>query len=191
MDEPPALPDVLGPGPLRVLFVGFNPSPRSAALGHHYAGRGNRFWQLLAAAGLTPRLLRPEEDGLLPGWGLGLTNLVARPTVGAADLLPGELRAGVPRLRALVAAHAPACLAWTGKGVHAGAGGRADAPWGLRPGPGLLGPTDAVLPSPSGLVRLPFAEKLRWYRALAEAAAATQPAPSSAVSPAEGRTETR
>ena len=166
--------DVLGPG-LRVLLVGFNPSPRSTALGHHYAGRGNQFWRLLAAAGLSPRLLRPEEGRLLPGWGIGLTNLVARPTVSAAELPLAELRAGVPRLRALVERHRPRVVAYTGKGVYVGAGGRPDAAWGLQPGALLFAPAvDHVLPSPSGLVRLSFEEKLRWYRDLAERVAAAR-----------------
>jgi TDG/mug DNA glycosylase family protein len=160
--------DLIGPG-LEILFVGFNPGLRSAALGHHYAGRGNQFWRLLAAANLTPRLLRPEEGALLTGWGIGLTNLVARPTTSAAELSPAELRAGAPRLRRLMAEHRPALVAYTGKGVYVGAGGRAEAGWGLQPGSLFDGALDAVLPSPSGLVRLTFEEKLRWYREVAAA----------------------
>jgi TDG/mug DNA glycosylase family protein len=166
------LPDLIGPG-LRVLFVGFNPGLRSAALGHHYAGRGNQFWHLLAAASLTPRLLRPDEGTLLTGLGIGLTNLVARPTRSADELSPAELRAGAPRLRRLVAEHRPALVAYTGKGVYVGAGGRAEAGWGLQPGSLFDGAADAVLPSPSGLVRLSFEEKLRWYREVAAAGGAT------------------
>ncbi len=162
--------DILGPG-MRVLIVGFNPGLRSGAVGHHFAGRNNAFWRLLAESGLTPRLLRPEEDRELAALGVGLTNLVARPTASAAELAPAELRAGVPRLRRLVEAHRPRAVAYAGKGVYVGAGGRADAPWGRQPG-SLLGPVDHVLPSPSGLARLPFAEKLRWYRALAAEVAA-------------------
>ena len=158
--------DVLGPG-LRALFVGFNPGLRSAGLRRHYAGRNNGFWRLLAAAGLTPRLLRPDEEEALLRLGIGLTNLVARPTAGAAELTLAELRGGVPRLRRLIAAYQPGAIAYTGKGVFVGAGGRSDAAWGRQPG-SLFGPVDHVLPSPSGLVRLPFEEKLRWYRALAE-----------------------
>src|SRR3954454_18127653 len=123
--DQPFLRDVLGPG-LVALLVGFNPSPRSAAVRCHYAGRGNQFWRLLAAAGLTPRLLRAEEGPLLPQWGLGLTNLVARPTVSAAQLSLAELRAGGRSLRAAGEAHAPRIVAYTGKGVYVGAGGRPD-----------------------------------------------------------------
>ena len=41
----------------RLLLVGINPGLRSGALGHHFAGRGNPFWRLLAASRLTPVLL--------------------------------------------------------------------------------------------------------------------------------------
>ncbi len=170
--DPAGIRDVLGPG-LAILLVGFNPGLRSGATGHHYAGPGNQFWRLLAEAGLTPRLLRPDEGRLLPEFGLGLTNLVARPTASAADLAPGELRAGVPRLRELVGRYGPRIVAYTGKGVYLAAAGRAQAPWGLQADRLFGSVEDFVLPSPSGLVRLSFTEKLRWYSALAEHARVT------------------
>ena len=48
----PRLKDVLCPAP-RALFVGINPGARSGALGHHFAGKGNPWWRLLHASGLT------------------------------------------------------------------------------------------------------------------------------------------
>ncbi|WP_197050791.1 hypothetical protein [Deinococcus sp. YIM 77859] len=42
------LQDLVAEG-VQVLFVGFNPSPRSVQQGHHYAGRGNQFWRLRAS----------------------------------------------------------------------------------------------------------------------------------------------
>jgi len=159
------IPDILGPG-MRVLFVGFNPGIRSGETGHNYAGRGNRFWPLLAESGLTPRLLAPEEDRTAPLHGLGLTNLVARPTVSAADLSRAELRAGAPRIGALVAEYRPRVVAYMGKGVYLAAAGAAEAPWGLQAGILFPPARDFVLPSPSGLARLPYAEKLRWFKAL-------------------------
>ena len=166
------LADILDVG-LDVLFVGFNPGLRSGALGHHYAGRGNQFWRLLAAAGLTPRLLRPEEDRLLPRWGLGSTNLVARATASAAELSRAELRAGVPRLAGIVREMRPRILVYTGKGVYLAAVNRAEAGWGLQPTSLFEGVLDVVVPSPSGLARLPFEEKLRWYREVSSLAGTT------------------
>lgn len=167
----PGLRDLIAPG-IEVLFVGFNPGLRSAQRGHHYAGPGNQFWRLLAAAGLTPRLLRPDEDGLIVRWGLGSTNLVARPTTSAAELAQAELRAGAARLHRVVAACGPKIVAYTGKGVYLPASRRNRADWGAQPSSVFDGVTDFVLPSPSGLARLPFAEKLHWYRDLASLLAA-------------------
>lgn len=161
------MPDILG-APLRVLFVGFNPSTRSGQTGRHYAGRGNQFWRLLAGAGLVPRLLVPEEDQTLLRWGLGSTNLVARPTATAAELSRDELRAGVPRLRGIVEACRPAVVAYTGKGVYLAATGQAQAGWGVQPQRLFPPAADFILPSPSGLVRMSFDAKLQWYRALAD-----------------------
>src|SRR5262245_19776030 len=74
---------------VRILLVGINPGLRSAQLGHHFAGFSNRFWRLLHDAGLTPRQLRPQEDGELPAFGLDITNLVPRAT-GSIGELTGE-----------------------------------------------------------------------------------------------------
>jgi TDG/mug DNA glycosylase family protein len=68
------LADHLAPN-LAILFCGTAAGKTSAERGHYYAGPGNKFWGLLADTGLTPRRLRPDEDHLLPGFGLGLTDL--------------------------------------------------------------------------------------------------------------------
>jgi len=85
MPLPASLPDRLAPD-LNILFVGINPGLRSAALGHHYAGHSNRFWKLLYDAALVPEPLTYRDDERLLEWGLGLTNLVARPTAGMESL---------------------------------------------------------------------------------------------------------
>src|SRR4051794_35871221 len=90
---PKPLRDVIAPG-LTVLFVGINPSLRSAEVGHHFARPGNRFWPALHRAGFTPRRLRPDEDHELPAHGIGVTNLAFRPTRAASELSDDELRAG-------------------------------------------------------------------------------------------------
>src|SRR5919202_4645475 len=86
------VPDVIAPD-LRVLFCGINPGLYSGAVGHPFARPGNRFWKALAGAGLTDRVLAPDEDAELLAAGIGLTNLVARATAGAAELSADELRA--------------------------------------------------------------------------------------------------
>ena len=73
---------------LRVVFCGINPGLYSAAVGHHFARPGNRFWPTLYAAGFTPRLLAPAEERALVPLGYGITNVVGRATATADELSP-------------------------------------------------------------------------------------------------------
>ena len=118
--------DVLAPG-LVVVFVGINPGRYSAAVGHHFAGPGNRFWPALHGAGFTPRLLRPEEERDLPALGLGITNLVPRATASASELSAEELRGGRDILEDKVARYASSWTAFVGSGAYATAFGRRKA----------------------------------------------------------------
>jgi TDG/mug DNA glycosylase family protein len=141
--------DVIAAG-LDVLFCGINPSLYSAAVGHHFARPGNRFWKTLHGSGFTDRLLSPFEDETLLRHGLGCTNLVARATARADELSPAELRAGAERTREVVLASGPAWLAVLGVGAYRAAFGHAAA----RPGPQpeRIGTTRVwLLPNPSGL----------------------------------------
>src|SRR5207302_5839755 len=92
-----SVPDVLAPD-LDVLFCGINPSLYSAAVGHHFARPGNRFWPALHAGGFTQRLLRPWEGEELLRLGCGITNIVDRATATADELAAEELVAGAERL---------------------------------------------------------------------------------------------
>jgi double-stranded uracil-DNA glycosylase len=145
----PELGPIGGPG-LDVLFVGINPSLRSAQVGHHFARPGNRFWPTLYAAGFTPRLLTPEEDGLLPSFGLGVVNFVARPTRAASELTVAELRAGAAFLEAVVHDWAPRLVAVVGVVAYRAAFARPHAAMGLQQDPVADRPV-WVLPNPSGL----------------------------------------
>jgi TDG/mug DNA glycosylase family protein len=143
------IPDVLVPD-LAVLFCGINPGLYSAAVGHHFARPGNRFWPALYRSGLTDRLLSPFEDSTLPCYGLGLTNLVARSTRSAGELSPDELTAGALALREKATAFRPRILAILGVGAYRQAFNRTKA---------IIGPQEEVigatriwlLPNPSGL----------------------------------------
>ena len=98
--------DVIAPG-LKVLFVGINPSLYSAAVHHHFARPGNRFWPVLHAAGFTKRLLLPSEERELLKWSYGITNVVAQATAAAAELSAKQFVAGGRRLAAKVRRYRP------------------------------------------------------------------------------------
>jgi TDG/mug DNA glycosylase family protein len=148
--RPNPRPGPIGAPGLRVLFVGVNPSLRSAEAGHHFARPGNRFWPTLHAAGFTPRRLAPEEDGLLPAFGIGVTNFVARPSRAAAELTAAELRAGAGELEETVRAWAPRLVAVVGVVAYRSAFRRPHAAVGLQAEP-VGGRPAWVLPNPSGL----------------------------------------
>jgi double-stranded uracil-DNA glycosylase len=146
------IPDILPePGAnFDVLFCGINPGLYSAATGWHFARPGNRFWPALHLSGFTPRLLAPREQDLLPGFGLGITNLVARATAQASELGAAELRAGREHLAALTRSHRPRVVAIAGVTAYRTAFGQPRASTG--PQPGRLGAARLwVLPNPSGL----------------------------------------
>jgi TDG/mug DNA glycosylase family protein len=143
------LPDVIASG-LRVLFVGINPGVYSAAVGHHFARPGNRFWPALFRSGLTPRLFAPDEDHALLDRGLGITNFVARTTARAAELEPEELQAGARELTEKVAAYAPRKVAVLGITAYRVAFERPRAKLGKQP-ERIAGSELWVLPNPSGL----------------------------------------
>jgi double-stranded uracil-DNA glycosylase len=99
---------------LRVLFVGINPGVRSAQTGHHFAGYTNRFWKLLNASGLTPEPATYIDDERIPGWRLGITNLIARPTPGIDALRPVEYIEGWKVLHRKIRRLRPGIVAFVG-----------------------------------------------------------------------------
>ncbi|HEX7773499.1 MAG TPA: G/U mismatch-specific DNA glycosylase [Pyrinomonadaceae bacterium] len=141
--------DVIAPD-LRVLFSGINPGLYTAAVGHHFARPGNRFWPALYAAGFTDRLLSPFEERELLKSGYGITNVVARTTATADLLTKEEIVAGGERLRAKVLRYHPKVLAILGLGAYRTAFNQPKATVGRQPD--LIGNTVLwVLPNPSGL----------------------------------------
>ncbi len=140
---------LVAPG-LRVLFVGINPSLRSAEVGHHFARPGNRFWPALHASGWTPGRLRPEQDAELLAHGIGVTNIAARPTRAAAEVGADELARGAAALARTVAANRPGLVAVLGLGAYRTAFSEPGAVMGLQPR-AIGGRPVWVLPNPSGL----------------------------------------
>ena len=143
------IPDLIADG-LQVLFSGINPSLYSAATGHHFARPGNRFWPALHRAGLTPRLLHPSEQFMLPGMGLGITNVVARASARADELSRAELVEGGAVLAALAKRRRPRFLAILGVTAYRTAFARPKAVIGAQDHK-IGGVRVWVLPNPSGL----------------------------------------
>ncbi|MDN5943359.1 MAG: mismatch-specific DNA-glycosylase [Nitrospira sp.] len=109
--------DHIRPG-VRILFVGINPGLRSAATGHHFAGHSNRFWKLLFESKLVSEPLSHQDDWRLPDWGLGLTNIIQRPSAGVDRLKPQEYTAGEKRLMTAVTRYRPHIVALLGVTIY-------------------------------------------------------------------------
>jgi TDG/mug DNA glycosylase family protein len=109
--------DVIAPD-LRVLFCGINPGLYTAAVGHHFARPGNRFWPALWASGFTDRVLSPFDERELLKSGYGITNVVSRTTATADMLTKEEIVAGGEKLRAKVLRYRPGILAVLGVGAY-------------------------------------------------------------------------
>jgi double-stranded uracil-DNA glycosylase len=158
------LPDHVGPG-LRAVFCGTAVGAMSARRGHYYANPGNLFWRLLSETGMTPRRLSPEEDGLMPSFGLGLTDL-AKEVSGQDAAIPAGAY-DPARLFALVARHRPRALAFTSLTAARIALGRKVQAGPLPADDRAPGVTLWALPSPSGLARSHFSPAP--WQALADA----------------------
>ncbi len=153
------LPDYLKPD-LDVVFVGLNPSLKSTAVGHYYAGPGNQFWRFLAEAGFTDRVLRSDEDGQLLKYRVGLTDFVKRATRGVNDLNPREFGSGIDDLRCKIERVRPKVVCFNGKSGYQAAVGKCD--YGLQDA-NWSGIPLYVAPSTSGALPIKREEKLAHY----------------------------
>jgi TDG/mug DNA glycosylase family protein len=138
--------------PVRVLLVGINPGVRSSQVGHHFAGASNRFWKLLYESRLVPERIGFADDGRLPEWGFGITNLIPRPTPGIDTLRPEEYVAGAKTLRRKIRRLKPEVVAFIGvtlfRSVFGRRAGQAVALGAQEER--LEGARVFVLPNPSG-----------------------------------------
>ena len=108
------LPDYLAPG-LRLVFVGINPAVYAVQRGHYFARPTNRFWPAFSRSHLSRPVreavgrdrLVPEDDSILPRFGIGFTDTVKRPTPNAAGLLPADYAEWTPRLLAKLERYRP------------------------------------------------------------------------------------
>jgi TDG/mug DNA glycosylase family protein len=168
------LTDAIEPG-VRVILVGINPGVLSAVTGHHFAGPTNRFWGLLYESGIVPEPITHEDDVRLPAWGIGMTNLVARPSPGIDTLKPQEYLDGWVILEKKIARFRPAIVAFVGVTMYRalakvlGQARTKDIKTGFQDA-SIHGARIFVLPNPSGRnAHFQYDEMLAAFRGLARA----------------------
>ena len=162
---PDRLPDILAEN-LDLLIVGFNPSLVSWSSGHHYANPVNNFYRLLFKAGLSPRLLKPEEDGLLPEFGIGLTNFVVdTPSANETAVPVSVYRASVAALEEKVVRLQPKVVSFNGLKLYNYFFGRKLAKMGLQTET-VGGRPLFVTPSSSGAANMYFEQRQQLYAEL-------------------------
>lgn len=145
---PDALPDIIAKD-LAVLFCGINPGLQAAADGHHFSGRGNRFWRVLHLAGFTPEEIAPQDDRMLLRHGCGLTAVVGRATARADQLSRQDFAAAAGHFERKLAHYTPRFVAFLGKPAYQALTGSLDVTWG--PQAIRMAQSEVwVLPNPSG-----------------------------------------
>jgi len=141
------LPDYLRKG-MKLILVGSNPGDRSARVGHYYAGRNNQFWPILYESGVIPEPLGYEDDRRMLEFGIGLTDLVKRPTRSVEELERQEFAEGRVLLGQKLEEMRPRVIAFNGKIVYEKFMGR-PCKLGLQK-ENLYGALVFVLPATSG-----------------------------------------
>src|SRR5581483_5622794 len=158
----------------------------SVRRGHYFSSPWSRFWPAFSRSrlsapvrrGLGLPALRPEHDARLVDFGIGLTDVVKRPTPNAGGLRERDFAVWAPRCLRRLRLCAPRVAAFHGVTAYGRflrhALGRPRRP--LRPGPQpeRIGTTQVfVVPNPSGAnAHVTAADLARWYDRLADFVAA-------------------
>jgi TDG/mug DNA glycosylase family protein len=108
------LPDYLRKG-MKLVIVGCNPSESSVRVGHYYAGRVNQFWPVLYKGGVVPEPFDYHDDKRVIEFGIGLTDLVKRPTKTTAELTREDFAEGRIVLSQRLGEYTPHVIAFNGK----------------------------------------------------------------------------
>jgi len=147
------------------MIVGCNPGEHSARAGHYYAGRGNAFWNLLYEGGVIPEPIESRDDRRVIEFGVGLTDLVKRPTRSIESLARREFAEGRVLLSRKLQEFAPRIVAFHGKATYEKFAQR-KCTLGLQREK-LYGARVFVLPSASGKNAKGRGQKRRHFQKLA------------------------
>jgi double-stranded uracil-DNA glycosylase len=167
------LDDYLRPN-LDIISIGLNPSVYSVKAGFYFARPQNRFWQAFNASRLADQELIPNKTAmtiLLRDHGIGFTDLVKRPTAGAAQIKPADFRKWAPLLRDKLIHHRPYIAWFHGKMAYRNyllyaEGRKINVTWGQQVA--VIGRSAVFVtpnPSPANAV-FSLAELIKWYSRL-------------------------
>jgi double-stranded uracil-DNA glycosylase len=168
------LPDHLRKG-MKLVIVGCNPTESSARVGHYYAGRDNQFWPILYEGGVVPEPFDYHDDKRVIEFGIGLTDLVKRPTKTTAELTREDFAEGRIVLSQKLEEFAPHVVAFNGKIVYEQFAQR-KCKFGIQK-QSLYGARVYVLPETGGPQVVGKAEKLSHFKKLAQLVARTAKGP--------------
>jgi TDG/mug DNA glycosylase family protein len=177
----PTLPDYLRLG-LDLIFIGINPGLYSVRHGHYFARPTSRFWPAFSRSRLSERMRRelrvdtllPEHDSDLPRFGIGLTDVVKRPSGNAAELSRSDFAQWVPVLLEKLHRYTPRVACFHGLTAYRpfclAAFKPSRIPAVLGEQPESIGSTRLfVVPNPSPAnAHFTLAEQTSWYERLAD-----------------------
>lgn len=103
---------------MKLVIVGCNPTESSVRVGHYYAGRTNQFWPILYESGVVPEPFDYHDDKRVIEFGIGLTDLVKRPTKTIEELTRADFAEGRIVLSQKLEEFSPHVVAFNGKIVY-------------------------------------------------------------------------
>ena len=183
----PTLPDYLDHG-LDLVFIGINPGLYSVQRGHYFARASSRFWRAFSVSklsepvrrGLGTDTLKPEHDSALPQFGVGLTDVIKRPSANAGELSFSEFEEWCPALLEKLTRYAPRVACFHGltgfrpfRKLALTSDGRVPR---LGPQVESIGLTRLyVVPNPSPAnAHFTLTDQIAWYDSLADFVAAAK-----------------
>ena len=159
------LPDYLRKG-MKLVIIGCNPTESSVRAGHYYAGRGNVFWPTLYESGVVPEPFDYPDDRRVIEFGIGLTDLVKRPTKTIEELKREDFAEGRIVLAQKLVEYSPRVIAFNGKLTYEQFAQR-KCRYGIQKEM-LYGAQVYVLPSVAGQNSRPSSEHVKHFRNLAK-----------------------
>ncbi|MGC1906195.1 MAG: mismatch-specific DNA-glycosylase [Candidatus Acidiferrum sp.] len=159
------LPDHLRKG-MKLVIVGCNPTESSVRVGHYYAGRDNPFWGILYESGVVPEPFDYHDDKRVIEFGIGLTDLVKRPSKTVEELKREDFAEGRIVLSQKLEEFSPRVVAFNGKLTYEQFAQR-KCKFGLQK-ESLYGARVYVLPATPSPGEDKRAEKVAHFRKLAQ-----------------------